>query len=75
MIVRKTVELNGGTFTRTYSDAGVMIRKSGTEEIYSEAYDVQEFAYEETDALIEQPPALNEYEDYYNAMQEVIAGD
>lgn len=29
MIVRKTVELNGGTFTRTYSDAGLIVCVNG----------------------------------------------
>ena len=54
MIICETVELNGSTFTRTYSDT-YQIRKVGTEEIYSEAYDVQEFAYEETDIPLEVP--------------------
>lgn len=53
MIVTETVEINGSTFTRTRSNAGLMIRKSGTEEVCAEAYDVQTFEYKETDVLIE----------------------
>jgi hypothetical protein len=53
MIQRETKELNNRTFTRTYSDAGVMIRKIGTDEIYSDAWDVLDFEYEETDIPIE----------------------
>lgn len=39
----------------TRSDAGVKIRKVGTEEIYTEAIDVQDapFTYEETDIPVE----------------------
>ena len=54
MIICETVELNGSTFTSTYSDT-YQISKVGTDEIYSEAYDVQEFAYEETDIPLEVP--------------------
>lgn len=39
----------------TYSDANLMIQKIGTNEIYSEAVDVESCTYEyvETDTLIE----------------------
>lgn len=41
---------------RTYSDKGVYIRKVGTEEIYTEAVDIEEalHSYEETDTEIEE---------------------
>ena len=50
MIITEQAELNGSTFTRTYSDEGKQIRKIGTDEIYSEAWDVLEFEYVEVDA-------------------------
>lgn len=53
MIIIEKVELNGREFTHTYSDAGLMIRKTGTDEIYSDAYDVLDFEYVETDQPIE----------------------
>jgi|GEM_PF-2072875 len=52
-IVTETVEINGKTFTHTYSDAGFMIQKTGTDEVYSDAYDVLDYTYEETAILIE----------------------
>lgn len=56
MIIKEIIELNGNIFTHTYSDERKLIRKIGTEEIYSEAYDVLEFEYEETNELIEESP-------------------
>jgi hypothetical protein len=56
MIIKETVVLGGRTFTRTYSDANKMIHKIGTDELYSEAYDVLNFEYEETDLEIESEP-------------------
>ena len=43
------------TLVKTYSDKGMMIRKKGTDELYSEAIDPQSFhrEYEETDIPIE----------------------
>lgn len=40
---------------RTYSDKGVMIKKVGTDEVYSEAIDVEDatFEYEETEECIQ----------------------
>lgn len=54
MIVREIIEGNT-TLVKTYSDKGVMIRKKGTDEIYSEAIDPQKFnrEYEETDIPID----------------------
>ena len=54
MIIQEIFEDNT-TLVKTYSDAGLMIRKKGTDEIYSEAIDPQIFnrEYEETDIPIE----------------------
>ena len=45
---------DGVKLFRTYSKDGYMIKKVGTEEIYSEAIDVEDanFTYEETNELI-----------------------
>lgn len=53
---------DGVNLFRTYSSQNFMIRKVGTEEIYSEAIDVEDanFTYEETDQLIEVEEDLNE---------------
>lgn len=53
---------DGVNLFRTYSDENFMIKKVGTEEIYSEAIDVEDanFTYEETDQLIEVEEDLNE---------------
>ena len=53
MIVQEQIE---NDLIKTYSDNGMMIRKIGTDELYSEAIDPQKFnrQYEETDILIEQ---------------------
>lgn len=55
MIQQETVTFNGREFRRTYSDEGYLIRKVGTDEIYSEAVDLPDrnFEYVETDQLIE----------------------
>lgn len=54
MIIQEIIE-DYTTLVKTYSDKGVMIRKKGTDEIYSEAIDPQKFnrEYEETDIPIE----------------------
>ena len=54
MIIQETFEDNTA-LVKTYSDAGLMIRKKGTDEIYIEAIDPQTFnrEYEETDIPIE----------------------
>ena len=53
MIVQEQIE---NDLVKTYSDNGMMIRKIGTDEIYSEAIDPKKFnrQYEETDIPIEQ---------------------
>ncbi len=55
MIQQETVTFNGREFRRTYSDEGYLIRKVGTDEIYSEAVDLPDrnFEYVETDERIE----------------------
>ena len=53
MITTKNVTINGRQFKKTVSDT-YLIRKVGTDEIYSEAYDLPEkdYEYEETDELL-----------------------
>jgi hypothetical protein len=55
MIKQETVTFNGREFRRTYSDEGYLIRKVGTDEIYSEAVDLPDrnFEYVETNQSIE----------------------
>ena len=49
MIIQE--QING--FTHTFSDNNKMIIKVGTEDFYSEAFDVIKFEYEETEIDIE----------------------
>ena len=51
MIVTERMIFGGREFIRTYSDSGYMIKKDGTDEMYSEAIDPAEFmrTYTETD--------------------------
>ena len=62
MIIQEIFEDNT-TLVKTYSDKGVMIRKKGTDEIYSEAIDPKKFnrEYEETDILIQQEVIEDEH--------------
>ena len=59
MIIQEQI---GNDLVKTYSDKGMMIRKIGTDELYSEAIDPQKFnrEYEETDIPIEQHDELEE---------------
>lgn len=59
MIIQEQI---GNDLVKTYSDKGLMIRKKGTEELYSEAIDPQKFnrEYEETDIPIEQHDEIDE---------------
>ena len=59
MIIQEQIE---NDLVKTYSDKGMMIRKIGTEELYSEAIDPKKFnrKYEETDIPIEQHDELEE---------------
>lgn len=58
MIVREYFETrsDGVRLYRTYSDKNLYIRKVGTDEVYSEAVDVEDapYTYEETDKEIEE---------------------
>lgn len=57
---------DGVNLYKTYSDQNLMIRKVGTEEVYSEAIDIESatFVYEETDIPIEIPEnEINEREE------------
>lgn len=53
------VREDGVLLYRTYSDEGFYIRKVGTDEVYSEAIDVENapYEYEETDIPIEEETA------------------
>lgn len=53
MIIQEQI---GNDLVKTYSDKGMMIKKIGTDELYSEAIDPKKFnrEYEETDTPIEQ---------------------
>ena len=53
MITVENVTINGKQFKKTVSDT-YLIRKVGTDEIYSEAYDLPEkdYEYEETEELL-----------------------
>ena len=53
MIIQEQIE---NDLVKTYSDNEMMIRKIGTEELYSEAIDPKKFnrQYEETDIPIKQ---------------------
>jgi hypothetical protein len=53
---------DGVNLYRTYSDEGYYIRKVGTDEVYSEAIDIEDasYTYEETTDKIEQENADTE---------------
>lgn len=57
MIQKKFFEtrFDGVKLYRTYSDRNMMIQKDGTDEMYSEAFDIENsgFTYTETDIPIE----------------------
>ena len=59
MIIQEQIE---NDLVKTYSDKGFMIRKKGTDELYSEAIDPKRFnrEYEETDIPIEKHDELEE---------------
>ena len=63
MIIIETITIDGREFTHTYSDTYI-IRKVGTDEIYTDAMDVLDFEYEETDTLIPEEYELITGEDY-----------
>ena len=53
MIIIENITINGRQFRKTVSDT-YLIRKVGTDEVYSEAYDLPEkdYEYEETEELL-----------------------
>lgn len=63
---------DGVDLYRTVSDTGMMIRKDGTEEIYSEAIDVENsgFTYTETDIPVETETELT-VEDTLSMLKEL----
>ena len=66
MIIQEIIEGNTA-LVKTYSNAGFMIRKKGTDELYSEAIDPKKFnrEYEETDIPIDDNDT--DYEDGLSA--------
>lgn len=54
MIVTENVRFGRREFKKTYSSEDYLIRKIGTDEIYSEAIDIlgSDYEYEETDEKI-----------------------
>ena len=61
MITTKNITINGRQFKKTISDT-YLIRKVGTDEIYSEAYDLLEkdYEYEETNELLPKDESFEE---------------
>ena len=61
MITVENITINGRQFKKTVSDT-YLIRKVGTDEVYSEAYDLPEkdYDYEETDELLPKDDLLLE---------------
>lgn len=56
MVQTEQLTISGRDFIRHYSDADQMIRKDGTDELYSEAIDLPDrgYTYSETDIPIEE---------------------
>ena len=73
MIIQEIIE-DYTTLVKTYSDKGVMIRKIGTDELYSEAIDPKKFnrEYEETDIPIKQDSIDGINRNSENEEEEVI---
>ena len=61
MITIENIIINGRQFKKTVSDT-YLIRKIGTDEIYSEAYDLPEkdYEYEETEELLPKDESFEE---------------
>ena len=61
MITVENVTINGRQFKKTVSDT-YLIRKVGTDEVYSEAYDLPEkdYEYQETDELLPKDESFEE---------------
>lgn len=63
---------DGVNLYRTYSDEGLMLHKVGTDEVYSDAIDVENsgYEYEETEELIGGDDEATET-DYQNALEDL----
>ena len=79
MIIREFFMSRGDKVNlyRTYSDANLLIQKVGTDEIYSEAIDVEEalYQYVETDQPIDDPELVDDQitsEEFDNMIEEVM---
>ena len=79
MIIREFFMTRGDNVNlyRTYSDANLLIQKVGTDEIYSEAIDVEEapYQYVETDQPIDNPDLEDGQitsEEFDNMVEEVM---
>ena len=61
MITIENIIINGRQFKKTVSDT-YLIRKIGTDEVYSEAYDLPEkdYEYEETEELLPKDESFEE---------------
>lgn len=64
---------DGVVLNRTYSDAGMLIHKVGTEEMYGEAIDVEGalYVYEETDIPAEEEAEFTD-EEFRNMVEEAV---
>lgn len=62
---------DGVNLYRTYSDEGLMLHKVGTDEVYSDAIDVENsgYEYEETGELVEGGEATET--DYQKALEDL----
>lgn len=54
MIKTAIFSMDNVQFKRTFSDENCYIQKVGTNEIYTEAIDILDFEYEETDIPVEE---------------------
>ena len=70
MIITEIKEINGKKLVHNYSDENFYIRKIGTSEIFSDAYDLPEkkYVYEETENKITQ----EEYEEIIKEDEEPL---
>ena len=54
MIKQENRTINGVAFVYTYTDSERMLRKVGTDEIYSEAYDLAEYPQQYEEVIAEE---------------------
>ena len=64
---------DGVVLNKTYSNAGMLIHKVGTEEFYGEAIDVEgaPYVYEETDIPVEGEAEFTD-EEFRNMVEEAV---